>query len=135
MKKKPVIMAFFVLAIEFSFAQVTLQVEVFNFRNNKGIVHIELKNQEQEQVAAQSTAIQDKKCVFVFDGLEPGKYSFRFIHDENQNNEIDTNWLGIPREGFGFSNNPRMTFGPPKFPKTLFELKESMVIRVKPKYF
>ncbi len=135
MKKMSMIIVLFVFAMKLSFAQLTLTVEVFNLRNNKGVVHIELSNEKQEQVAAQTTTIQDKKCVFVFEGLEPGKYSFRFIHDENENNEIDTNWLGIPKEGFGFSNNPRMTFGPPKFPKILFDLKESTVLKVKPKYY
>jgi uncharacterized protein (DUF2141 family) len=62
-------------------------------------------------------------------------YSFRFFHDENENEDIDTNWLGIPREGFGFSNNPKMLFGPPKFKKTLFDLNESKTLKVKPKYY
>jgi len=135
MKIKALLLGLFVFTMNFSFAQLTLTVEVFNLRNNKGFVHIELSNEMQEQVASQTTTIQDKQCVFVFEGLEQGKYSFRFIHDENQNNEIDLNWIGIPREGFGYSNNPRMTFGPPRFPKTLFDLNKSMKLRVNPKYF
>jgi uncharacterized protein (DUF2141 family) len=36
------------------------------------------------------------------------------LHDENGNNKVDT-MLGIPREGVGFSRNPRIMFGPPRF--------------------
>jgi len=116
-------------------AQLTLTVEVYDLRNNTGVVHLELSNEKEESVASFTSKIVDKKCVFVIEGLEPGMYSFRFFHDENENDDIDTNWLGIPREGFGFSNNPRMTFGPPKFSRTLFELNENLMLRVKPKYY
>jgi uncharacterized protein (DUF2141 family) len=126
---------FYLMAPAIANAQLTLTVEVYDLRNNTGIVHLELSNEQEKQVAAFSKRITDKNCIFVIEGLEPGKYSVRFIHDENENNEIDTNWLGIPKEGFGFSNNPRMTFGPPKFKKTLFDLSESTTLRVKPKYY
>jgi len=43
--------------------------------------------------------------------------------------------MGIPKEGFGFSNNPKMTFGPPSFEKTIFNLNESIVKKCKPVYF
>jgi uncharacterized protein (DUF2141 family) len=116
-------------------AQLSLSIEINNLRNNKGQVHLELSNENEEQVVGVTKNISNNKCVFVIENLEPGKYAFKFFHDENKNDKLDTNWLGIPKEGFGFSNNPSMTFGPPSFDKTIFELKESISIKCKPKYF
>ena len=49
-----------------------------------------------------------------FEGLAPGTYAIAVIHDANGNGKLDT-MMGIPREGFGFSRNPAIGFGPPRF--------------------
>lgn len=54
-----------------------------------------------------------------FEGLAPGDYALAVIHDENGNARLDT-MVGIPREGFGFSQNPRIGFGPPRFAAARF---------------
>lgn len=60
----------------------------------------------------------------LFDGLPPGAYALAVIHDENGNSRLDT-IAGIPREGFGFSRNPRIGFGPPRFSAARFTLDQS----------
>jgi uncharacterized protein (DUF2141 family) len=55
----------------------------------------------------------------VFSDVAPGTYAIALIHDENSNNKLDTT-LGIPREGFGFSRNPAIRMGPPKFAEASF---------------
>ena len=47
--------------------------------------------------------------------LPQGDYAMSVFLDENRNNKLDTNILGIPKELFGFSNNPRILTGPPSF--------------------
>lgn len=116
-------------------AQFSLTVEIVDLRNSKGQIHLELCNEKEVRVTGVTKSITDNKCRIVFENLKPGKYAFKFFHDENKNEIIDVNWIGIPKEGFGFSNNPSMTFGPPSFDKTIFELKESIAIKCKPKYF
>jgi len=118
-----------------SIAQVTLTIEIEELRNNNGQLHLELSNENEERLVAITGAISENRCVIVIENLEPGMYAFRYFHDENMNDKLDTNWLGIPKEGFGFSNEPRMTFGLPSFEKTLFELINSEVKTSKPKYF
>jgi len=86
-------------------------------------------------VVGVTKSISDNKSLIIIENLNPGRYAFKFFHDENKNEKLDVNWLEIPKEGFGFSNNPSMTFGPPSFDKTIFELNESIVIKCKPKYF
>ncbi|WP_233503729.1 DUF2141 domain-containing protein [Sphingomonas psychrotolerans] len=54
-----------------------------------------------------------------FEGLAPGDYAVAVIHDANANSRLDT-MLGIPREGFGFSRNPAIRFGPPRFDAARF---------------
>ncbi len=56
-----------------------------------------------------------------FDGLPKGNYAVAVIHDENGNSRLDT-FAGIPREGFGFSRNPAVRFGPPRFEAARFTL-------------
>jgi uncharacterized protein (DUF2141 family) len=52
-------------------------------------------------------------------GVEPGTYALSVVHDENDNSRLDR-FMGIPREGFGFSRNPRMRMGPPRFEEARF---------------
>ena len=49
-----------------------------------------------------------------------GMYGIAVFHDENKNGKMDKNFLGIPQEAYGFSNNMRVTFGPPKWEKSKF---------------
>lgn len=48
----------------------------------------------------------------------PGHYAIALFHDENDNHHFDTTWLGLPAEGYGFSNNPSLVVGPPKLEQT-----------------
>lgn len=47
--------------------------------------------------------------------LPPGNYAVAAIHDENGNARLDRNFFGIPKEGFGFANNPHVSLGPASF--------------------
>lgn len=52
-----------------------------------------------------------------------GDYGIAVFHDENKNGKMDKNFLGIPQEAYGFSNNMRVTFGPPGWDKAKFTVK------------
>ena len=67
-----------------------------------------------------SSAIADKRAVCEFSGIGPGTYAVAVFHDENSNGKLDTNFLGIPREGVGASNGARGHLGPPKFDAATF---------------
>lgn len=57
-------------------------------------------------------------CVFA--EVPPGRYSMAAFHDENDNGKLDTNWLGIPKEGLGSSNNAKGRLGPPSWKDASF---------------
>ena len=69
-----------------------------------------------------------------FQSVAHGTYAISLIHDENGNGKLDTSVM-IPKEGFGFSRNPTVTFGPPKFKSASFTLGDKNAVQsVKMKY-
>lgn len=56
-----------------------------------------------------------------FEGVAAGTYAVSAFHDANDNGKLDTNFLGIPREAVGMSNNPKI-MGPPRFDPARFEV-------------
>ena len=66
-------------------------------------------------VAAQWRSARNGVLEFVFTGLPAGKFAVAVFHDENGNDTLDTNLLGIPKEGYAFSENARGFAGPPSF--------------------
>jgi len=59
------------------------------------------------------------RCDFL--DIPPGTYALAVIHDENMNGELDTKRRGIPKEGYGFSNDATALFGAPKFSAASFQ--------------
>ena len=65
-----------------------------------------------------------------------GRYSVSVLHDENKDGELNTGLMGIPKEGIGFSNDPRIIKGTPSFEKASFEFtEEAQEVEVTVKYF
>jgi uncharacterized protein (DUF2141 family) len=71
-------------------------------------------------VAHAKAGISHGRSVCEFPRITPGRYAVSVFHDENSNSKMDTNFMGIPREGVGASNNARGHFGPPKFDDAAF---------------
>jgi len=70
-----------------------------------------------------------------FKNLAVGKYALAVLHDKNSNGRMNK-FMGIPKEGIGFSRNPKFSFGPPKFEAALFEMgDEAQTLVVRMKYF
>lgn len=67
--------------------------------------------------------IRDNTAVCVFTNVRPGVYGISAYHDENGNNKLDTNVVGMPTEDYGASRNARGTFGPPNFADAKFEYR------------
>ncbi len=117
-----IILAFTVVAMS-SKAQNRLTIEIVNLLNDKGKVMLEFFNANHEIVTRKMGTIQYGKSTIVIDSLNSGSYALRYFQDENSNGKLDMNWLGIPTEGYGFSNNASGRFGPEPFEKWLFEVK------------
>ncbi len=76
--------------------------------------------------------IINREVVIELDSLKFGEYAVKTFHDKNKNGKLDLNFLGIPTEDYGYSNNARSWFGPPSWDKAkfLFNQKE-MKIEIK----
>ena len=117
------------------FSQITLTIEIEGLKNSDGQILLEFNNEKGEKIMGIKKNIIEKKCVIVINDLKPGKYAFKYFHDENKNEDLDCNWIGIPKEGFGFANNATGMFGPPSFKKTIFELKQTTTLKCTPIYY
>jgi len=69
--------------------------------------------------------VDGQSVVWKISDVPYGDYGIAAFHDENSNGKMDKNLLGIPKERYGFSNNVRATFGPPKWEKAKFAVKNS----------
>lgn len=108
--------------------QVTLKIIINNLENNSGHIIMDFRNADDEALRDFSEKIADNQCVITLNNLEPGKYSFKYFHDENNNKKMDTYWIGAPKEGMGFSNNAKGKFGPPRIEDTVFEVKNDTTL-------
>jgi uncharacterized protein (DUF2141 family) len=115
-------------------AQSELTISIENLKNSTGKVIVDLLDQHEATVINRSCQIADNTCILVFKDLSPGMYAIQFIHDENGNDELDTNFLGIPKEGFGFSNDAFGRFGPKDFEEWLFPVVGDTTIRMVTRY-
>ena len=73
-------------------------------------------------------ATSDHLTVLISD-LPPGKYAVAAYVDNNRNGRQDKNFLGVPKEIYGFSNDVRGMFGPPDFAAAAFEIGENAVTK------
>jgi uncharacterized protein (DUF2141 family) len=67
--------------------------------------------------------IENRQAVCTFDGVAPGDYAVSVFHDENANGTLDRNFIGMPKEGVGASNDAAGKLGPPKFEDARFTYK------------
>jgi uncharacterized protein (DUF2141 family) len=106
-----------------------LVVEVSGFRNDNGRLLLRLyagapgfPTDGSKAIRQASQPIKGGRAVVELEGLPAGSYAIGCVHDENGNGSLDTNWLGIPKEGVCASNDARGRRGPPKWDDARFEL-------------
>jgi len=124
----------FLVPLSSLFAQSELKIEILNLRNSKGVVIVDLLDKDEKTVEVKTCLISDKKCSVIFKGLPNDQYAVKYIHDENEDKELDTNLIGMPKEGFGFSNDAFGKFGPKDFSEWLFTVSGDTEIKMTTMY-
>ena len=105
-----------------------LEVSVSGLKNDKGVLVVALLSSEAMYDSGavvhrdESVPIRAGRARVTFEGLAYGDYAVKTFHDENANGKLDTNFVGFPKEGFGFSNNAMGRFGPPSFEQAKFSI-------------
>lgn len=123
----------------------TVEVNVTHLRSTKGSVVLALHDESRRDkfpdnpnpVKFFEVQPLSPRITLKFEDLAPGTYALSMMHDESGQKKFQTNFLGIPKVGFGFSNNHRVFFGPPSFQKASFQVvgDDNLYLEVQAKYF
>lgn len=99
----------------------TLKIHVTGFRSEKGLAGGAVyrspdgwPEDTKKSVVHGGFPIEGRQATEIF-RVPPGRYAVVAIHDANENHKLDRNFFGIPKEGFGFANNPRVLLSAPSF--------------------
>jgi uncharacterized protein (DUF2141 family) len=106
-----------------------LSVTVAGVRNDNGAVRCGLYASADgfrdpgREMRGTVAPIKNGQATCVFSGLPVGTYAVAVFHAEHNETRIETGLFGKPKQGYGFSNNPSSTFGPPSFDSAAFQYK------------
>lgn len=109
-----------------------LTVELTGLRNDRGMIRACLTSnrahfpQCAKDPAAMKVSVAAQQHRLTFSGVAPGTYALSVLADENGNGQMDKAAM-IPREGFGFSRNAPVRFGPPSFSAVAFHVTDQPV--------
>ena len=117
----------------------SVTVTVEGYQHQEGQLSIALFNSDEgfpkdhtEAYQRQTVAVDDNATQITFDNVPAGTYAVAVYHDEDGDQELATNFMGIPKENVGISNNPKVGIGnPPSFKRAQFELSDNAEITVR----
>ncbi|MFP2996020.1 DUF2141 domain-containing protein [Spongiivirga sp. MCCC 1A20706] len=114
---------------------ITITVVTENFLNNEGkamyALHTEDTFMKGPGVQNAESKIEDGKVTITFKNVTPGTYAIMLLHDVNENQKMDFDASGMPKESYGMSGND-MSFGPPQFDSAKFEVnKEDLNLNIR----
>jgi len=106
-----------------------LSVSVSGLRNDSGSVRCGLYaspdgfREPGREMRGAVAPIKNGLATCVFNGIPAGTYAIAVFHAEHNETQMETGLFGKPKQGYGFSNNPSSTFGPPSFASAAFAYK------------
>ena len=116
-----------------AFAASSVAVTVNRVRPGKGLVRIALVNKVQfhkrrklkKPLQRGVVKPTDDSIQYRFKDVAPGEYAIQVLQDFDEDGNMTNNWLGLPQEPWGMSNNPPLRFGPPKWERAKFTVTDS----------
>jgi uncharacterized protein (DUF2141 family) len=114
-----------------TFGQTTLDINIIGFKNNIGKAYVRVRNESDKIISQKVESITNVTSKSKIELPSNGKYAIEVFHDENNNQKLDTNPVGYPKEAWGTSNNVRPTFRGPSLKEMLFEVTKNSVITIK----
>ena len=106
-----------------------LSVTITGVRSGGGQMRLAIFNNPVDfpsgrSVVTRNVPAREGDMIVVLEGLAAGTYALALHHDENTNGKMDTSLLGLPQEGYGFSNDAPVFLGAPPFADAAFTLPE-----------
>ena len=118
-----------------------INIEIQNLKNTIGKVSIGLYNKSEnfpivsKEYKGIHLDIDSHTHSYTFKKIPPGIYALSIFHDENSNSKLDKNFLGIPKEGYGFSNNAKAMLSTPSFDEAKFKISTKTInLKIKMEY-
>ncbi|NTW10243.1 MAG: DUF2141 domain-containing protein [Chlorobiaceae bacterium] len=112
----------------------TIVVNITDLKKTLGMLGVSLHNSKsgfpgkhEQAYANQTKKITGPVEKVIFENVPFGTYAISVVHDENSNGKLDKNFIGIPKEGVGVSNNPKIGMGGPKFDPCTFMLNNGQI--------
>jgi uncharacterized protein (DUF2141 family) len=125
----------------FSESPSSVLIEVSGFKNTRGTLNCRLFTKaadfpDGDGIVTLRVPITGSNTSCSFSIVEPGTYAIAVVHDENGNGKLDKNFVGVPSEGYGVSNNKTYALSAPKWDESTFKLgaTESKALQVKLRY-
>lgn len=100
---------------------IELTVKITNIKTIEGTVHSAIYDspeafpKEEQELHQEIITVKSDTVTCKFKNLSSKIYAIAIFHDANLNGKIDKNFMGIPKEGYGFSRNYKPKFRAPKF--------------------
>lgn len=118
----------FLLLSSFSQNSCDLTVNITELKNDTGHLMVSLWDRSKgfpddgftQELIFKS--IKSPTHTFEINGLPYGNYALAALHDENKDAEMNYNWVGMPKEGFAFSRNYKVTIRAPKWEESVIKL-------------
>ena len=136
MKKNVVLWMLLVGQVMVLQSQHKLTVRVKDVPDSMGKISVALYNDAEgflkfdRVFLSESVAANKGDTKVVLEGVPNGNYAVALFYDKNGNDELDTNWMGIPKEKVAFSNAKMKLFGPPSFRECAFDIYQDKTIQI-----
>ena len=129
---------YFILSVSVYSQNNEIAINVSGLRTDKGKCLLYLFNNKKgfptdatRAIKTATITISNGKSTIIMKDIADGEYAITIIHDENDNGNLDTNFLGMPKEGVGVSNNAKGKMGPPGYEDSKFQLEnKSMILNI-----
>ncbi len=121
----------------FSTENPKLTIKISNIEKVKGEIKIGVFNthtnflKEGSAIKNYTLKVEKNTAVIIITDLPKGEYAISMYHDENSDNECNRNFIGIPKEAYGFSNNIRPRMSAPKYDDCKFIFSENKILNIK----
>lgn len=131
-----ILLLFLFLLPAFGLSQNQIAIDIHDVPSSKGKISVAVYNTKEgflkfDKVFKCDSILAQKGVTSIsITDLPEGEYALAIFHDENGNDKLDTNWLGIPKEKVAFSKAKMKTFGPPPFKECAFKVAKDTKIAV-----
>lgn len=116
-------------------ANATLVIHVQGVSPKGGILRLGLYDEasypddDSKPVASADVQAQAGQTTVTLSNIPPGTYAIQAFQDFNANGKMDSSWIGLPQEPYGFSRDARPVLSKPGFDKTRFKVQDGMNVQ------